>query len=460
LNKPSDKTILWSDLISLPFLLALSIMVGPAFISSISILVFLHPFSFLDSHVQIPEHAWRVLVISLVASLGVAIGWLILAKPRQKQSAYSIEIWLAPLPLRFYIYAITAVIMGSLAMQSLPGTIWQTAYHRGMEPFLGIGIFPVFALFAVLGLVAFHVSREHILQFQGVVVAAIAIYVILVCLLFRGARLDATGFVLACLMLIWVRSTRLRVKTLIVLAALIAVVGMHVLGVYRTLASQCALPFGHTVVRALTEPWNLACPPLDKNPELPSVGQAPPPNKFAVIISTPGNVAVSLYQLLGAIKDGSTEFQLGKSYIDYIPRTLPAFIYPDRPKDFGIENINLGLGSLYFLTEAYANFGLLGVGIISVVMGWMCGVATNRLRAGSTFPSIFMFLIVYSLLIRVTWYQFFGLYKSLLSWLFLEVGILLLVHAQVVRGRRQRILLGIKAHDSSAIEHSEVRDRS
>ncbi len=403
-------------------------------------------FSFLDTHVQTREFAWRVLLIFFTVTSGVVTGWLFSAYPRKSQEVYSAANRLTASTLRYYLYAITAIIMGSMVALALPGFVWQVAYHRGMEPPLGIGVFPVFALFALLGLVAHHVSLRSYSRVKVFITVAIIIYVIFVCMLFRGARLDVTGFFLALLTLAWIKSTRQSIKATIVLATLLTLLGMHTWGLYRALASPCRLSFIDIALVALTKPWNASCPELMKS-ESQSESQSEKniipnqPNNYAVVISTLGNVAVSLYQLMGAIRDGSTAFQLGASYIDYIPRTLPAFIYPERPLDFTIENVNLGLGSLYFLTEAYANFGLFGVGAIGVLMGWVFGAATKRLRADGTFQSTFVFLILYSLLIRVTWYQFFGFYKALISWFLIEVIIFLLIRAQALLNDHKKKLI-------------------
>lgn len=425
----STNGVAWQGSIGLPFFIVLSMAVGPAVMSAIAVLAASQPFSFLVPQLQTPSNAHQVLLISIAATVGICVGWLVLARPGGGVAGQSrFARLIVPAAGRYYAYAATAVLSGTFAMHSLPGTIWTSAYERGMQPLLGIGMFPVFALFGVLGLVAFHVSGVRVHRYQAAVVAAVAAYVIVVCLLFRGARLDASGFFLAGLLLLWIRSGSSWRKALIVLAAVIAILAMHTWGVYRAVAARCDTSFAQVTVGALTEPWNLGCKHFQEVGREPlEATQVTVSSKLAVVMSTPGNIAISLYQLLDALHAGTTEFQLGKSYLDYLPRTLPSILYPNRPRDFSIPNVNLGQGSLYFLTEAYANFGLAGVALVSAVVGWLFGTAANQATMRPSFATTLIFLLVFALLIRSTWYQFFGLYKSLLTWTFLELGIALLL---------------------------------
>jgi hypothetical protein len=50
------ESVAWSNLLSLPFLLTLTVATAPALISSISILVFSNEFYFLDSDLNYPEN--------------------------------------------------------------------------------------------------------------------------------------------------------------------------------------------------------------------------------------------------------------------------------------------------------------------------------------------------------------------------------------------------------------------
>jgi hypothetical protein len=435
------KSLLVRYRIGLPFWVLLSIAITPALVSVLVIFLSSSPFSLLDPHVQVPRHANRVLLITLVAAAGVFLGWLLSSingtrNGSQKVVPRFLESILVPCRHRYFSYMAVAIVSGTFAMQSLPGNVWTTAYVRGMEPYLGIGIFPVFAVFAVLGLISLQLSGVRFHKYQLMAVILVAAYVIFACLLFRGARLDSAGFFLAGGLLLWVRVNSRKARLFIVLLAISTILGMHVWGVYRAVAVHCDMTLVEVATQAISSPWAAGCKEMASLPAAIAVGSEgtalvgqdsdhlhPQQNKLAISISTVGNVAVSLYQLLDALETGAIEYQFGQTYLNYLPRTLPSIVYPDRPGDFSIPNVKLGLGSLYFLTEAYANFWIAGVALISLFVGWLYGLVLGWGSQQRSFAATLIFLLIFTLLLRVTWYQFFGLYKALLTWFMLEAGI-------------------------------------
>jgi hypothetical protein len=462
MDRGSVQTLLAESLlvryrIGLPFWVLLSIIIAPALVSVLVIFLTSSKFSLLDPHVQVPHHANQVLLITLVATVGVFLGWLLSSINGTRNGSSKVvprflESILVPCRHRYFSYMAVAIVSGTFAMQSLPGNVWTSAYVRGMEPYLGIGIFPVFAVFAVLGLISLQLSGVRFHKYQLMAVILVAAYVIFACLLFRGARLDSAGFFLAGGLLLWVRVNSIKARLFIVLLAISTILGMHVWGVYRAVAVHCDMTLVEVATQAISAPWTAGCKEMVSLPaaiavgregtalvgqdsdhlhpqqnklaiSISTVGNVPQQNKLAVSISTVGNVAVSLYQLLDALETGAIEYQFGQTYLNYLPRTLPSIVYPDRPGDFSIPNVSLGLGSLYFLTEAYANFGIAGVALISLFVGWLYGLVLGWGSQQRSFAATLIFLLIFTLLLRVTWYQFFGLYKALLTWFMLEAGI-------------------------------------
>jgi len=130
-------------------------------------------------------------------------------------------------------------------------------------------------------------------------------------------------------------------------------------------------------------------------------------------VSTIGPATATFYRALGDIDDNIHDYLYGSSYIDFIPRTLPKFIYPGRPR--AIVWKYSAQGGIFALAEAYRNFGAFGCFISTFIISFLL----SRYVWGKVLfirnPSwweLGWYGLLTAALIRGTWYQVFTLYKS------------------------------------------------
>ena len=115
-------------------------------------------------------------------------------------------------------------------------------------------------------------------------------------------------------------------------------------------------------------------------------------------------------------------YLLGASYIDWIPRTLPSFLYPNRPEDISFKmQYNgdwFGWGGVHEVAEAYWNFGIFGAVVIPLIISLVLNLFGKKLlNSKSLYSAIPLVWLI--MLPRYIWYQSFGFYKSTIVLLFL-----------------------------------------
>lgn len=140
------------------------------------------------------------------------------------------------------------------------------------------------------------------------------------------------------------------------------------------------------------------------------------------------NISTGIAAVFNAIKYELTEFLYGKSYLDYILRIPPKFIYPDRPET--LANLiqywfddNHG-GGFNEIAEIYLNFGIYGFLILPGIISYIIGYSYNRHLSNpyNIRESIF-FIAIISVYVRFLLYQTFAGFKSLVTALFLYFSI-------------------------------------
>ena len=108
-------------------------------------------------------------------------------------------------------------------------------------------------------------------------------------------------------------------------------------------------------------------------------------------------------------------YLLGKTFIDWLPRTFPQFMLPSRPEDPAYEmHYNgdwFGWGGIHEAAEEYWNFGFIGVIILPFLFSYLINsLGKSFIRSGSFFSAIPIVWLI--MMPRWIWYQVFALYKS------------------------------------------------
>jgi len=119
----------------------------------------------------------------------------------------------------------------------------------------------------------------------------------------------------------------------------------------------------------------------------------------------------SLMHMLCLIIDcspGRQDYLYGKTYVHVLPQMIPRFFWPDKPRShvatyelsiyYGLQDEDATYRTTVafgLLTEAYANFGLLG----AVLLGCFWGYVLKKLQIWSTFSPMFSFAGLFMILL-------------------------------------------------------------
>ena len=134
---------------------------------------------------------------------------------------------------------------------------------------------------------------------------------------------------------------------------------------------------------------------------------------------TINDIAATFSGTIYMLQEHIVHYYYGSSYFDYILRTPPHFLYPDRPKALAWIFVNNGLtsgGGFFELAEAYLNFGVIGVFIIPFIISFLLGYA-YKLFINNKY-SIFYSILLFSFLsgfMRGILYQSFSFYKAIVT---------------------------------------------
>jgi len=132
---------------------------------------------------------------------------------------------------------------------------------------------------------------------------------------------------------------------------------------------------------------------------------------------TISSMATTFSNTLHMIDHNIINFEYGKTYFDYLLRSPPEFMYPDRPVDLAWMFQDHGyaaIGGFFELAEAYLNFGILGCLAIPFLISFLMGICYRKALMGK----FLWFMILVALLaffFRGAWYQTFAYYKGALT---------------------------------------------
>ncbi|WP_306532894.1 hypothetical protein [Geobacter sp.] len=160
------------------------------------------------------------------------------------------------------------------------------------------------------------------------------------------------------------------------------------------------------------------------------------------------------------IQNNFIGFSYGESYLDFILRTPPKFLYPDRPEDLALLFENHGLitgGGVFELAEGYLNFGILGALIVPFVISFVISRFFWQALFRQSLWRYFLLFAFLSVWLRGALYQTFAYYKSIITAMIMYVGlkILLLVMEELKTCARPRARTLEKSSGPSVMRISE-----
>ncbi len=157
---------------------------------------------------------------------------------------------------------------------------------------------------------------------------------------------------------------------------------------------------------------------------------------------TMNNLSLSVATIIYAIDRGDLDYRYGSSYVDYLARTAPAIVYPDRPKSLAWLSDDLyggggAGGGFNEMAEAYLNFGIFGALIVPAVISFLlsCSLRQFMVNRYNILRSL-AFISMLAVFFRGMLYQTFAFYKTFVTALILY-GIFLFVHQVLTMAKHQ-----------------------
>ncbi len=355
------------------------------------------------------EMASRILALTALALGSSSIAWYTaIRRPLKTTSRFRIPFESSN--MRFWIYALLAVVAGTLTAKALGPYVWTASYAtESTELFLRIGTTPAVAATGIIGMYTMLLSGAAPKNYRPFF-WLIALYTLGDCMLFRGMRLEVFAVGLAMyagyLMKTGTGVRPFRLLSIMVIVYLFA----QTVGVLRSITDA-----GITAREGLVMAFRFV---YEEGLE------------FYFQLGTFADIAGTFYNAVGLIDDRIVKPLLGLSYLSYIPRTFPEFLYPGRPRDLALIFENYGLttgGGMFELAEAYINFGVAGCVIVPAIITYLIARVSRNAEADSGFTGLMLYLLVFSLFLRGTWYQTFAFYKTMVAWVVLEFFIWLTI---------------------------------
>lgn len=135
-------------------------------------------------------------------------------------------------------------------------------------------------------------------------------------------------------------------------------------------------------------------------------------------IGTVSPLTMNIVYVLNLVDSNQLDFIYGKSFLEFIPRTPPEFLYPARPQDYALMFNQFGLlslGGFFEIAESYLNFGFAGAFLVTLPISFIFARLQFHAMKTQSIKSYFMLFGILALFLRGTWYQIFALYKTFIT---------------------------------------------
>ena len=329
--------------------------------------------------------------------IGLSLGSRVSAPTPAESFARPSELWRTI----FYTSIPIILLVSFLTVQAAGPTVFVATYaSQPGGQLLGntqnIGIICLLAVFVA--------SYKVDVRYGRTVFMVVAIVFLVWAMFLRGLRQDVVTAVLGiavCYGLVHRRAYRLSLKGISVVLAFLFVV--ELMGAARAVIATEQVTF--------TDLWQLMASTLSEGRGAHHFGTVSP-------------IATTFSNIVYLIDSKTMDLVFGKSFLEFIPRTPPEFLYPDRPRDYAwiFDDYGLGAtGGIFELAEAYMNFGFLGALVIPGLISFLMAKAFYGALHRQSVISYFLLFTFLGMFLRGTWYQIFAFYKSFLTALILFV---------------------------------------
>ncbi|CAK0772097.1 membrane hypothetical protein [Gammaproteobacteria bacterium] len=358
-------------------------------------------------YVQTREVGWIFSIVVCSTLLSSQIGFVLASKIKFRTTK-NIDLRRNP---KLVLLAIFLVIIfaGSLVAQQRGSIVFYSAYASAEQSREEMSVQNLQAVCSILLAFSF-IIINRVISYNGLLFGATfnryslifafeVVYVTIWTQFLRGARMDPLGIFLEIFVLyktIHNKEMSLSIKQLLV--ALLAVLILQAWGIVRTLGSAGVSI--DNIVQIL-------------NKDVREIGGV------AVMYyqGTFNDISVGTAGIINAVQKGLVGFWYGESYLDFILRIPPSFLYPERPKSLAwlIEDIynDWHGGGINEMGEIFLNFGIYGSlfvpAIISFIIGWSYRRhLSNPLNIWVSLP----FIGILALYIQGLLYQTFNSFRA------------------------------------------------
>ena len=321
----------------------------------------------------------------LGSEVGLAVGSGQRRRPRA--AAADPELWRTI----FYMSVPLVVVVSTIVIRTTPSVLTFVYGSTGIDGYI-LGNLHAIAIICLLSMfVAMY--KIHV-KYGWIIFALLAVVFLAWALFLRGFRQDVVttlfGLVI-CYGLVHGRPHRLSFATVGVVCVVCVVV--EFMGTARGMIATS----GTTIGEISTEFTST----LFKVGETYHFGTVSPD-------------ATTFANTVHLIKSGTMDPLWGWSYWEFIPRTPPAFMFPDRPRDYAWMFPDYGLGAgggIFELAEAYMNFGLLGTLVVPGLISFLMARAFVNAKQSQTVAAYFLLFSFLGIFLRGAMYQTFAYYK-------------------------------------------------
>lgn len=300
----------------------------------------------------------------------------------------------------FFYAAIVPLVAVSYYVSLMYGKSLFEASYASVAGMSGIG-----SSSAIGAMLAFLMFQNYLIRpniAKGLILTACLICFLVFGMLIRGGRQDVLSCLFGLYVVYWGRKQLgAPISTRTIVVGAIGYVLMEYLGFIR----GNVLSSGFAYTDSFFEFINYYLNPHG----VVSFGTISP------IVSTFAN---TLY----ALKTGIGEHIWGRGYWEYILRTPPEFLYPNRPADYAWIFLDWKLsagGGFFELAEAYYNFGIVGVIVVPMGISFVIARVFSRYVREAGMLNSFLLFGILSVFLRGALYQTFAFYKAIIAGLVL-----------------------------------------
>lgn len=305
------------------------------------------------------------------------------------------------IPDDFFFYAAAVPLLGvSYYVSLMYGKSLFEASYASVAGISGLGSSS--AIGAILAFVMFQNFRARPKLVKGVVLIAGLFFFLIFGMLIRGGRQDVLSCLFGLYVIYWgQKKSGAPISTRIIVAGVIGFVFMEYLGFIRGNVLGGGFHYADSFVEFIHSYLY--------------------PNGV-VSFGTISPIASTFANTLYAMKTGIAGHIWGKGYWEYILRTPPEFLYPNRPADYAWIFLDWKLsagGGFFELAEAYFNFGIVGVVVVPMAVSFAISRVFSCYIRGASMLSSFMLFGILSVFLRGSLYQTFAFYKAVIAGLVL-----------------------------------------